>query len=72
MGPPHDGSLGVPDPAAVEGVDSERLQAFRDAFRVLENRIKVFASLPLDTLDKINLQQRLDKIGSTADAGSGA
>ncbi|MCP5419041.1 MAG: arsenate reductase ArsC [Gammaproteobacteria bacterium] len=71
-GHPMTAHWGVPDPAAVEGVDSERLQAFRDAFRVLENRIKVFASLPLDTLDKINLQQRLDKIGSTADAGSGA
>ncbi|NJN46269.1 MAG: arsenate reductase ArsC [Candidatus Competibacteraceae bacterium] len=55
---------GIPDPAAVEGPERERIQAFRDAFRVLENRIKVFTSLPLRSLDKIKLQQRLDEIGN--------
>jgi arsenate reductase len=37
--------------------------AFRNAFRLLDNRIKIFTSLPLDSLDRIKLQERLDAIG---------
>src|SRR5580692_4019466 len=37
---------GVPDPAA-EAPESEQLRAFREAFRALENRIKLFAALPI-------------------------
>jgi len=54
---------GVPDPAAVEGDDKLGWLAFRDAFRSLENRIKVFVSLPLASLDNLKLQARLDEIG---------
>ena len=55
---------GVPDPAAVEGTDTEKWVAFRNAFRLLDNRIKIFTSLPLDLLDRIKLQERLDAIGN--------
>jgi hypothetical protein len=34
--------------------------------RLLDNRIKIFTSLPLATLDRIKLQERLDAIGRTA------
>jgi protein-tyrosine-phosphatase len=37
--------------------------AFREAFRVLDNRIKIFTSLPLESLDKLKLQERLNAIG---------
>ena len=47
-GQPMSAHWGVPDPAAVEGTDAERWAAFREAFRVIENRIKIFTSLPLD------------------------
>jgi arsenate reductase len=39
------------------------MQAFREAFRVLENRIKIFVSLPLRSLDTIKLKQELDRVG---------
>jgi arsenate reductase len=39
--------------------------AFRKALRELENRIKIFMSLPFKSLDKIKLQARLDEIGQT-------
>jgi arsenate reductase len=71
-GQPMTAHWGVPDPAAVEGPEVERIQAFRDAFRVLENRIKIFTSLPIRSLDKIKLQQHLDDIGKTATAETGA
>jgi arsenate reductase len=51
------------DPAAVEGPDARRWLAFRQAFRELENRIKIFTSLPIRSLDRLKLQERLDAIG---------
>jgi arsenate reductase len=56
---------GLPDPAAVEGSDTEKWVAFRDTFRALDTRIKIFISLPLASLDRIKLQQRLEAIGKT-------
>jgi arsenate reductase len=60
---------GVADPAAVEGSELEKIQAFRDAFRVLENRIKLFTSLPIQALDKIRLKQQVDDIGKVLPEG---
>jgi hypothetical protein len=54
---------GVPDPAAVEGTDAEKHLAFADAYRMLNNRISIFVSLPMNTVDKLALQKRLDEIG---------
>ena len=54
---------GVPDPAAVEGSDAVRMAAFRDAYRRLDARIKLFVALPLEKLDKMKLQQEAARIG---------
>ena len=54
---------GVPDPLAAEGTDAERMLAFRQAFRALEHRIKLFASLRVDALEALSVQRRLDEIG---------
>lgn len=62
-GQPMTAHWGVSDPAAVEGTDTEKWLAFREAFRVLDNRIKIFTSLPLESLDKLKLQERLNAIG---------
>ena len=64
-GQPMTAHWGVADPAAVEGTETERWLAFRKAFRELENRIKIFTSLPIRSLDKLKLQERLDAIGRT-------
>lgn len=69
-GQPMSAHWGMPDPAAVEGSKVEKWMAFREAFRVLENRIKVFTSLPLTSLDRIKLKERLDAIGKTAPEGT--
>jgi arsenate reductase len=62
---------GVPDPAAVQGAAADKQQAFRQAFRTLEARIKVFAALPIGKLEGMLLRQRLTEIGkSSADAPS--
>jgi arsenate reductase len=67
-GQPMTAHWGVPDPAAVEGSDTEKWLAFREAFRLLDNRIKIFTSLPLASLDRTRLQQRLDEIGKARPA----
>lgn len=63
-GQPLTAHWGVPDPAAVEGHEVERMLAFREAFRVLENRIKLFVSLPLEQLDRLHIQHEVEKIGT--------
>jgi protein-tyrosine-phosphatase len=62
-GQPMTAHWGVPDPAAAEGTDAERHLAFAEAYRMLNNRISVFTSLPLRSLDRLTLQKRLDDIG---------
>ena len=64
-GQPMTAHWGVPDPAAVEGPETDRWVAFRSTFNALDNRIKIFTSLPLDSLDRIKLKERLDAIGKT-------
>lgn len=68
-GQPMTAHWGVPDPAAVAGAKTEQWLAFRDAFKALENRIKIFVSLPLASIDRLKLKQRLDAIGRTNGTG---
>ncbi len=65
-GQPATAHWGIPDPAAVEGSDAEKMQAFREALRQLSNRIGVFIQLPFDKLNRIKLKARLDDIGRTS------
>jgi arsenate reductase len=62
-GQPVTAHWGVPDPAAVEGSELVRHQAFRDAFKVLEKRIKIFASLRMEALDRLALGREVARIG---------
>jgi arsenate reductase (thioredoxin) len=64
-GQPMSAHWGLPDPVAVEGSEVGRALAFADTYRMLNNRIGIFTSLPLTSLDKISLQRRLDDIGKT-------
>jgi protein-tyrosine-phosphatase len=56
---------GMPDPAAVQGDPAQIALAFADTYRMLNNRISIFTSLPLSSLDKLSLQRQLDDIGRT-------
>ena len=67
-GQPMTAHWGVPDPAAATGTEAEIRYAFADALRMLSNRINIFVSLPLDKLDRLSLQKRLDDIGASQDA----
>jgi len=64
-GQPMTAHWGIPDPAAVEGTDTEQNLAFREALRSMETRIKLLLSLPLASIDRMRLKERLDAIGLT-------
>jgi arsenate reductase (thioredoxin) len=57
---------GMPDPAAVEGEPAAIALAFADTYRMLMNRIRLFTSLPVESLDRLAIKRRMDDIGQTA------
>jgi protein-tyrosine-phosphatase len=62
-GQPMTAHWGVPDPAAANGSPAEIALAFKDAYRMLHQRIVVFTSLPLRSLDQLTLKGKLKEIG---------
>jgi len=66
-GQPMTAHWGVPDPAAVEGTEEVKQKAFLTAFIQLQRRIDLFLSLPMKSLDRLSLQQKLRDIGKTTD-----
>lgn len=62
-GQPLTAHWGIPDPAAAEGSAAEIALAFKDAYRMLERRIAIFAALPIRSLDRLSLQAKLKDIG---------
>ncbi|HEY1545604.1 MAG TPA: arsenate reductase ArsC [Xanthobacteraceae bacterium] len=67
-GQPMTAHWGVPDPAEATGSSAEVALAFKDAYRMLNQRIGVFAALPLRALDQMSLQNKLREIGRMAGA----
>lgn len=63
-GQPMTAHWGIEDPAAVDGPDFKKEAAFDDALRYLRNRIAAFMSLPLETIDRMALASKLQRIGA--------
>jgi arsenate reductase len=63
-GHPVTAHWGVPDPAAVQGTEAERMTAFADAARILDARLKNFTSLSIEKMDRLTLEMILRDIGS--------
>jgi arsenate reductase len=62
-GQPMTAHWGVDDPAVVDGPKEKRLRAFNRALHELDARIQLFTSLPLGSLDRMALAERLRDIG---------
>jgi arsenate reductase len=62
-GQPMTAHWGIEDPAAVEGTELQKQAAFVAALRYLKNRITIFTSLPLGSIDRMSLGTRLRDIG---------
>jgi protein-tyrosine-phosphatase len=63
-GQPMTAHWGIPDPAKATGTDAEISLAFADAYKLLNNRISVFTSLPISKIDNLTLQAQLNNIGA--------
>ena len=63
-GQPITAHWGFPDPAAFVVPDVEKRALFADVFRQIENRIKIFAALPLEKLDRLAIQREVRALGT--------
>lgn len=66
-GQPISAHWGMPDPVQATGTKAEKSLAFHHAYGLLHNRLRGFASLPFDQLDRISLQRAVDEIAQTTD-----
>ena len=64
-GQPMSAHWGIPDPVGIDGTEAEKRLAFAEAYRMLNNRIGAFVSLPIASLDRLSLQAKLNAIGTT-------
>ncbi len=71
-GQPMTAHWGVPDPALATGSPAEIALAFKDTYRMLNQRIGIFAALPLRSLDRLSLQKKLREIGRMEGASAPA
>jgi len=71
-GQPMTAHWGVPDPAQARGTPAEVALAFKDAYRMLHQRIGAFAALPIRSLDRLGLQSKLAQIGRMGSVSASA
>ena len=64
-GHPMTAHWGIEDPA--EAAPADQKEAFRRALNYLRNRINLFLNLPIEELDKMSLQRRLQQIGEQSE-----
>jgi arsenate reductase len=62
-GQPVTAHWGFPDPAAVQGTDEEKRAAFAQTLRQIRHRVQLFLSLPLETLDRMAIENRMRDLG---------
>ena len=67
-GQPTTAHWGIADPAEAKGTPTQISLAFKEAYRLLNQRISIFAALPLRSLDQLSLQNKLREIGETEGA----
>jgi arsenate reductase len=64
-GKPVTAHWGVPDPAAAQGSDAQKRAAFARTERILRHRIEMLTRLPLDKLDRQDIQKELQEAGKS-------
>ena len=71
-GQPMSAHWGLPDPALVTGTPADQYLAFADTMRMLDHRIGIFVNLPIASLSRIALRERLSDIGRVTQAPENA
>jgi arsenate reductase (thioredoxin) len=62
-GKPVTAHWGFPDPSAVVGTDEQKRAAFTQTLRQMRHRVQLFLSLPLETLDRMAIENRMRDLG---------
>jgi arsenate reductase (thioredoxin) len=62
-GQPKTAHWGMPDPAAIDGPDAVKAQAFHDTAVAMKRRLELMMALPLSSLDRLALHQQVLDIG---------
>lgn len=71
-GQPMSAHWGLPDPVQAAGNEIEQRLAFSETYRMLRNRLSIFVSLPMGSLNSLALQKNLDDIGRNTDKAAEA
>ena len=66
-GQPISAHWGVEDPSLAEGTEEQKLKEFARVALILKRRIELFASLPLEKLDRLILRKKIQDIGKVRD-----
>lgn len=64
-GAPLTAHWGIADPAAATGSPADRRQAFEQAYRTLDRGIRALVELPIESLDRAQLSERIAGIRRT-------
>ena len=64
-GQPVTAHWGVANPVVFEGSDEQKRRFFLRIYTELDNRIRIFISLPFESLDRLAVERRLREIGRT-------
>ncbi len=62
-GHPVTAHWGLPDPAAATGTPAQQMLAFREAFRILETRVRYFLTFQFKRLSRVELQRLVIEAG---------
>lgn len=62
-GHPMTAHWGMPDPGNAGDEPGVLERAFREAFMILDHRIRLFLCLPLSSLDKLAIKEQIERIG---------
>ena len=63
-GQPVSAHWGFEDPAKCDGTEAEIAAAFAEAYKQISTMLSVFIALPIRSLDRLNLQAQLTKMGT--------
>ena len=64
-GQPVSAYWGFEDPAAFVGAEAEKRERFALIYRQIAARVRILASLPIERLDRLSVQQKVRDIGKT-------
>jgi protein-tyrosine-phosphatase len=59
---------GLPDPAEAGGTEEERRRVFDDTLLSISRRLDLFLALPIEKLERLALQRRVNEIGGAGAA----